>query len=136
MPALVDAQRLSQHRIGVGEIAERPVQELLGVGQIVNEQFDEPSALPGGDLAAPRTLEEPLGALKMVPLQDVVDGIADGIERRSDKIVVPKSLTLTANAPGFFRSIFERLGFRDSSIQKAAALASPTGWNDVPELGN
>lgn len=72
------------------------------------------------------------GVLKMIPLQDVVDGIVEGIERRSTKIVVPKSLTLTANAPGFFRQIFERLGFRDSSIQKAATLASPTGWNDEP----
>lgn len=70
------------------------------------------------------------GIWKMVSLQEVVDDIADGIERRSAKIVVPKSLMLTANAPGLFRRIVERIGFRDSSIQKAAALASPTGWND------
>lgn len=66
----------------------------------------------------------------MVPLQLVVGEIANGIERRSDKIVAPKNLMLTANAPGLFRRIVERIGFRDSSIQKAVALASPSGWND------
>ncbi|MFN8070355.1 MAG: SDR family NAD(P)-dependent oxidoreductase [Mycobacterium sp.] len=70
------------------------------------------------------------GIWKMVPLQLVVGEIANGIERRSDKIVAPKNLMLTANAPGLFRRIVERIGFRDSSIQKAVALASPSGWND------
>ena len=70
------------------------------------------------------------GIWKMVPFNSSSARSPTGSKRRSDKIVAPKNLMLTANAPGLFRRIVERIGFRDSSIQKAVALASPSGWND------
>lgn len=66
----------------------------------------------------------------MVSLHKVVSGIVVGIERRADLIVVPKSLMLTAKAPGLFRSIVERLGFRGQTIPRALGLASVAGWHD------
>jgi hypothetical protein len=70
------------------------------------------------------------GLWKMVPMQTVISGIVDGIERRANQIIVPKTLTLTAKAPGLFRPLFDRIGFRDSSIRRAIELASSTGWHD------
>ena len=70
------------------------------------------------------------GLWKMVPMQTVIGGIVDGIERRANQIIVPKTLTLTAKAPGLFRPLLDRIGFRDSSIRRAIELASSTGWHD------
>jgi NAD(P)-dependent dehydrogenase (short-subunit alcohol dehydrogenase family) len=44
------------------------------------------------------------GLWKMVPLQTVIDSIVDGIEHRAAQIIIPKSLTPTANAAGLFPS--------------------------------
>jgi hypothetical protein len=74
------------------------------------------------------------GLWKMVPLSTVVTGIVTGIERRAELIVVPKTLTLTAKAPGAFRPIIERLGFRGSTIARAIELASSSGWHDSQAL--
>jgi hypothetical protein len=70
------------------------------------------------------------GLWKMVPLEKVTAGIVRGIERRADRVVVPRSLTLTANAPGLFRPILERVGFRPQTVQRALGLASASGWHD------
>ena len=70
------------------------------------------------------------GLWKMVSLQTVVDGIVEGIEHRGAQIIIPKSLMPSAKAPGLFRPIVERIGFRSSAIQRAIQLASPTGWRD------
>ena len=48
--------------------------------------------------------------------------------------MVPKTLTLTAKAPGLFRPIIERLGFRGSTIARAIELASSSGWHDRQAL--
>ncbi|MDX3245253.1 SDR family NAD(P)-dependent oxidoreductase [Streptomyces sp. ME18-1-4] len=70
------------------------------------------------------------GLWKMVPLEKVIAGIVRGIERRADRVVIPRSLTLTANAPGLFRPILERVGFRPQTVQRALGLASASGWHD------
>jgi NAD(P)-dependent dehydrogenase (short-subunit alcohol dehydrogenase family) len=70
------------------------------------------------------------GLFKMVPLDTVTAGIVNGIEHRADQIIIPKTLTLTAKAPGLFRHVIERIGFRYASIQRAIELASPRGWHD------
>jgi hypothetical protein len=46
-----------------------------------------------------------------------------GIERRSDMVVLPAQNTLVAKAPGFFRKVAERLGFKSADIVEAIALA-------------
>jgi NAD(P)-dependent dehydrogenase (short-subunit alcohol dehydrogenase family) len=52
------------------------------------------------------------GVWKMVTLQEVVQAIVSGIEHRRDMVVVPKSNTLVARAPGLFRPLVEWLGFQ------------------------
>jgi NAD(P)-dependent dehydrogenase (short-subunit alcohol dehydrogenase family) len=70
------------------------------------------------------------GLWKMIPLQTVTAGIVDGIERRADQIVIPKTLTLTAKAPGLFRILIERIGFRNGAVERAIEIAAPSGWHD------
>jgi short-subunit dehydrogenase len=67
------------------------------------------------------------GLWKMVPRETVIEETVKGIERRSAVIVVPRTNTLTARAPGFFRPLIERLGFRADTIPRAIAVASPGG---------
>ena len=64
------------------------------------------------------------GLWKMVPLKVVVDAIIDGIEKRSDLIVAPKSLALTARIPGIVRPLVDRFGFPGTTIRDAIALAA------------
>ncbi|OBI39701.1 SDR family NAD(P)-dependent oxidoreductase [Mycobacterium colombiense] len=66
------------------------------------------------------------GIWKMVPLPAVVDAAVNGIERRSDVIVVPGRNALVAKAPGLFRKIIERIGFNDRDITEAINLARRT----------
>lgn len=68
------------------------------------------------------------GLWKMIPLDEVVATIVDGIERRKPLIVAPKSNSLFARIPGLIRPIVDRIGFRGNTIPDAAALASETGW--------
>jgi NAD(P)-dependent dehydrogenase (short-subunit alcohol dehydrogenase family) len=70
------------------------------------------------------------GLWKMIPLQTVTAGIVDGIERRADQIIIPKTLTLTAKAPGLFRLLIERIGFRNGAVERAIDMAAPSGWHD------
>jgi NAD(P)-dependent dehydrogenase (short-subunit alcohol dehydrogenase family) len=70
------------------------------------------------------------GLWKMIPLQTVTAGIVDGIERRADQIIIPKTLTLTAKAPGLFRLLIERIGFRNGAVERAIDIAAPSGWHD------
>jgi NAD(P)-dependent dehydrogenase (short-subunit alcohol dehydrogenase family) len=69
------------------------------------------------------------GLFKMVPVERVVADIAAGIERRANMIVSPRSNALIARAAGLFGPAVSRVGFSDSRIERAAALASPRGWN-------
>lgn len=68
------------------------------------------------------------GMWKMVPLQDVVDGIVNGIEHRSKMIVVPRSNRLVARSPGLIQPLIDRIGFKGTTIPDAIARSSDTGW--------
>ncbi|MDQ4032313.1 MAG: SDR family NAD(P)-dependent oxidoreductase [Actinomycetota bacterium] len=70
------------------------------------------------------------GLWKMVPLATVTDGIVNGIQRRADLIVVPKRNLIVAKAPGIFRPLIERLGFRGSTLLRALQLASSADRHD------
>lgn len=59
------------------------------------------------------------GVWKMVTLQEVVQAIVSGIEHRRDMVVVPKSNTLVARAPGLFRPLVEWLGFQRERTAEA-----------------
>jgi hypothetical protein len=63
----------------------------------------------------------------MIPIEQVVDGIIAGIERRSATVVVPRMNRPVAAAPGLFRRLLERLGFNDQTITSASSLATPSG---------
>ncbi|QLL05353.1 SDR family NAD(P)-dependent oxidoreductase [Mycobacterium vicinigordonae] len=63
------------------------------------------------------------GLWKMVPREVVVDAIVDGIENRSDLIVAPKALSVTARIPGIVRPFVDRFGFPRTTIRNAIALA-------------
>lgn len=61
------------------------------------------------------------GVWKMVTLQEVVQAIVSGIEQRRDMVVVPRSNTLVARAPGLFRPLIEWLGFQRERTANAVA---------------
>lgn len=68
------------------------------------------------------------GLWKMIPLEQVVDDVVNGIEARAALIVAPKSNTFLARIPGLLRPIVDRIGFRGNTIPDAIALANSTGW--------
>ncbi|WP_437773457.1 SDR family NAD(P)-dependent oxidoreductase [Arthrobacter sp. KNU40] len=118
--ALCDSIRLELRHLGVGVGSAHPT-------FFRTPMMDDVTADPAG-----RALwgGNDRGLWKMVPLQKVISGIVTGIELRADLIVVPRPLTLTAKAPGLFRPILERLGFRDETIPRAIGLASAAGWHN------
>jgi NAD(P)-dependent dehydrogenase (short-subunit alcohol dehydrogenase family) len=63
------------------------------------------------------------GLWRMISCDEVVDGVVRGIERRSDMVVLPGQNTLIAKAPGLFRKIAERFGFKPADVIEAVALA-------------
>jgi NAD(P)-dependent dehydrogenase (short-subunit alcohol dehydrogenase family) len=56
------------------------------------------------------------GIFKMVALEEVVSGIIGGIEKRSDMVFVPKSNSLVAHAPRFFRKVVESREYKDHEV--------------------
>lgn len=116
--ALCDATRLEVRHEGIG------------VGSAHPTFFDTPMMdYTREDPAADALWDGNRGGLwKMIPLDDVVAGIVDGIERRSDLIVIPRGNGLVARAPGIFRPLIERLGFRGTTIPDAIAKVPGTGW--------
>ena len=118
---MCDSIRLELRSSGVGVGSAHPT-FLQDAALWTHVHRTQPATSRGGGNAK--------GIWKMVPLQLVVGEIANGIETAFGQDRGPKNLMLTANAPGLFRRIVERIGFRDSSIQKAVELASPSGWND------
>jgi NAD(P)-dependent dehydrogenase (short-subunit alcohol dehydrogenase family) len=122
--ALCDSIRLELRHLGVGVGSAHPT-------FVKTPLMDDVVADPAGQML---WAGNDKGLWKMVPLSTVVTGIVTGIERRAELIVVPKTLTLTAKAPGLFRPIIERLGFRGSTIARAIELASSSGWHDSQAL--
>jgi NAD(P)-dependent dehydrogenase (short-subunit alcohol dehydrogenase family) len=63
------------------------------------------------------------GLWRMISREEVVDGVIRGMERRSDMVVLPARNALIAKAPGFFRKVAEKLGFKSADIVEAIDLA-------------
>lgn len=61
---------------------------------------------------------------KSITPEMVVEGILRGIERRSQMIVIPSSNNLPVRAPGLFRGVIEKFGFKQRNITEAIDLAS------------
>ena len=118
--AMCDSLRLEVRHLGVGVGSAHPT-------FFRTPMMDDVTADPAGHALWGGNSK---GLWKMVPLEKVIAGIVRGIERRADRVVVPRSLTLTANAPGLFRPILERVGFRPQTVQRALGLASAAGWHD------
>lgn len=117
--ALADSTRLEVRHLGVGVGSAHPT-------FFNTPMMDQIHSDPAGNTLWQGNAG---GLWKMIPLDDVVDGIVSGIERRADLIVVPKQLGLVARIPGLIRPIVDRIGFPGSTIPDAIAQASPTGWN-------
>jgi len=81
------------------------------------------------DPAAQLLWNNQTGLWKMIPLEDVVDGAVHMIEKRSDLLILPRTNTLIGRAPGLFRPLLERIGFRSERIQGAIDAAHPSGWH-------
>jgi len=118
--AMCDSLRLEVRHLGVGVGSAHPT-------FFRTPMMDDVTADPAGHALWGGNSK---GLWKMVPLEKVIAGIVRGIERRADRVVVPRSLTLTANAPGLFRPVLERVGFRPQTVQRALSLASASGWHD------
>ena len=111
--AMCNSIRLEVRRLGVGVGTVHPT---FFATAMMDEVLADPAGVKiwGGNSG---------GLWKMVPLDDVVAGIVNGIRHRQDLIVIPRQNTLPAKAPGLFRRIIERIGFRDTEIASAIALA-------------
>ncbi|MBO4256158.1 SDR family NAD(P)-dependent oxidoreductase [Streptomyces griseorubiginosus] len=118
--AMCDSLRLEVRHLGVGVGSAHPT-------FFRTPMMDDVTADPAGHTLWGGNSK---GLWNMVPLEKVIAGIVRGIELRADRVVVPRSLTLTANAPGLFRPILERVGFRSQTVRRALNLASASGWHD------
>ena len=67
------------------------------------------------------------GLWKMITVDDVVQGIVAGIEQRKEAVVLPRENILVAKAPGLFRKMAERLGFKQADVVEAIRLAEAGG---------
>jgi NAD(P)-dependent dehydrogenase (short-subunit alcohol dehydrogenase family) len=117
--AMCDSVRLEVRHLGVTVGSVHPM-------FFKTPMMDEVVADPAGHTLWGGNQE---GIFKMIDIKSVVHGIVTGIERRKTMVVVPKSHTIVAKAPGFARPIIDRVGFRGTTIPDAIAQASPTGWN-------
>jgi NAD(P)-dependent dehydrogenase (short-subunit alcohol dehydrogenase family) len=66
------------------------------------------------------------GMWKMTDIDVVVRQAVRGIERRAAHIVAPRSLAVSAVAPGFVQAVVERIGLRGDTIADAVALVPPS----------
>ena len=63
------------------------------------------------------------GIWKYVAIETVVSELVEGIEKRKDIVIVPKSNKFVANAPGLFRNIIELIGFNQKQLKQTMQLA-------------
>ncbi|MFD4353320.1 SDR family NAD(P)-dependent oxidoreductase [Nocardia sp. NPDC058518] len=117
--ALADSTRLELRHLGVGVGSAHPT-------FFKTPMMDEVHSDPAGNTLWKGNAS---GLWKMITLDEVVEGIVEGIERRAELIIVPKRLGLLARIPGLIRPLVDRIGFPGSTIPDAIAQASPTGWN-------
>jgi NAD(P)-dependent dehydrogenase (short-subunit alcohol dehydrogenase family) len=114
--ALCDVLRLEMRAVGVT------------VGSVHPAIFRTP--MIGDALSTPAASElvnDLTGVFKTVPLETVVDQIVRGIERRSQRVVVPRLHRATALFSGLAQAVIERLAFRPKAIARAIVLGSAGG---------
>lgn len=68
------------------------------------------------------------GLWAVIPREDVAAAVVDGIEHRRRMIVVPRRNAFFARIPGLIGPLFDRVGFRGSTVPDAIARANETGW--------
>ncbi len=64
------------------------------------------------------------GIWKYVAIETVVSELVEGIEKRKDIVIVPKSNKFVANAPGLFRNLIELIGFNQKQLKQTMQLAA------------
>ncbi|MCG8611574.1 MAG: SDR family NAD(P)-dependent oxidoreductase [Pseudomonadales bacterium] len=106
--AMCDSLRLELKHLGVG------------VGSIHPTFFKTPmmDAIENGPCSQ-LVWNQHRGMWRYVPLQEVVDDLVDGIERRKDLIVVPKRNAIVARMPTLLRKFIEKVGFNDERVAQA-----------------
>lgn len=111
--AMCDSIRLELRHMGVGVGSVHPT---FFHTPLMDQAFADPAGnkIWGGNKG---------GIFKMVPLQEVLMAVVNGIERRQDFIVVPKQNALVVRAPGLFRKLIEAIGFNDKDIAETVRLA-------------
>jgi NAD(P)-dependent dehydrogenase (short-subunit alcohol dehydrogenase family) len=122
--ALCNSLRLEVKHLGVGVGSLHPT-------FFSTPLMDDVLADPAGQLL----WNNQAGLWKMIPLEDVVDGAVHMIEKRSDLLILPRVNTLIGRAPGLFRPLLERIGFRSERIERAIEAAHSSGWNPQVPAG-
>jgi len=59
---------------------------------------------------------------RLVPIEVVVAAVIDGIEKRSNQIIVPRNLKPAAALPGLMRAIISQFGSKDEAIVRATEV--------------
>ncbi|PZR32826.1 SDR family NAD(P)-dependent oxidoreductase [Caulobacter segnis] len=115
--ALCDSIRLELRHQGVGVGSAHPT---FFHTPLMDQTFADPAGnkIWGGNKG---------GIFKMVSLEEVISSIVEGIERRQDVMVIPKTNGLVARAPGLFRKIVEAIGFNDRDIAETVRVAGQKG---------
>ncbi|WP_026472460.1 SDR family NAD(P)-dependent oxidoreductase [Alkanindiges illinoisensis] len=109
--ALCDSLRLELKHLGVG------------VGSLHPTFFQTPMMeAVQADPAGQAVWSGNTGIWKYVPIEDVVAGLVDAIERRRDIVIVPKANTLVARAPGLLRNLIELIGFNRKDLKKTMQI--------------
>jgi len=116
--AMCDSLRLEVRHLGIGVGSLHPT-------FFSTPLMDDVVADPAGQAL----WNNQTGLWRMIRLDDVVTAAVDMIERRADISIVPRLNTPIARAPGLFRPLLERIGFRGDQIQRALDAAHPSGWN-------
>jgi NAD(P)-dependent dehydrogenase (short-subunit alcohol dehydrogenase family) len=113
--AMCDSIRLELRHLGVGVGSAHPT---FFQTPMMDDVLADPAGreLWGGNEK---------GLWRMVPLHTVITDILHGIERRADLIAIPKTNAPITKAPGVFRPLFDRFGFRAQTVARAIELASP-----------
>ncbi|WP_256715708.1 SDR family NAD(P)-dependent oxidoreductase, partial [Pseudomonas aeruginosa] len=112
--ALCNSIRMEVKHLGVGVGSVHPT--FFNTAMLANMHAD-PAGLKLWD--GNRSL-----FFKSITLEMVVDGIHRGIERRSEMVVIPSSNSLPVRAPGIFRGVIEKFGFKQKNIIESIDLAS------------
>jgi len=97
----------------------------MGIGTIHPTFFQTPMMMANeGGACSELVWKQHKGVWKYVALEEVVVGLVEGIERRREMIIVPKSNTPIAKAPWLFRKAVERFGFDDELVIEAVRISN------------